>query len=104
MLLVFDCTNRATFDALKNWLSQVDQHAEQGIQKFLICNKIDSPNRQVSLVEAQGMAQENGLQVFECSAKTGEHVEEMFSNVCSTIVSQALLRDERAKEQLAEPV
>ena len=48
IILVYDCTEEATFNNISNWLKQIDTHASQGVAKILVANKIDLPNRIIS--------------------------------------------------------
>ena len=48
IILVYDCTEEATFTNIANWLKQIDTHASQGVVKVLVANKIDLPNRIIS--------------------------------------------------------
>lgn len=55
---------------------------------LLIGNKLDLANdsgRDVSFEEAKQFATENGLLFIECSAKSGENVEELFLNTAKKI-------------------
>ena len=90
--MVYDCTKRETFQSIKNWIKQIDDHAETGIMKFLICNKIDMRDeQQVSQIEAESLCKEYGLNFFECSAKSGEGVEQVFKESSSKVISSSML-------------
>mmetsp|Transcript_3644 Transcript_3644/g.7826 ORF Transcript_3644/g.7826 Transcript_3644/m.7826 type:complete len:83 (+) Transcript_3644:405-653(+) len=52
-----------------------------------MANKIDSENRQVTEVEGRQLAQRYGLNYFEVSAKTGKGVNEAFTYMAETLVS-----------------
>lgn len=41
MILVFDLTNRESFDNLKNWLEKVENQCEEKVKILLIGNKKD---------------------------------------------------------------
>lgn len=53
VILVYDCSQRGTFNSIANWLRQIEIHADDGILKILVANKIDLPNPEVSLEEGQ---------------------------------------------------
>ena len=86
IILVYDCTEEATFTNIANWLKQIDTHASQGVVKVLVANKIDLPNRIISTEKGQELADAHGLAFFECSAKTGANINELFTDVASKIV------------------
>ncbi len=44
VVMVYDCTQRQTFNSILNWIKQIDQHAEEGVLKILIANKTDKVN------------------------------------------------------------
>ena len=39
--MVYDCTNRASFTSIRNWMNQINENAEAGVLKVLIANKVD---------------------------------------------------------------
>lgn len=60
-LLVYDITNRETFNALANWLSDARTLASPNIIILLVGNKRDlDGEREVTFLEASRFAQENG--------------------------------------------
>ena len=76
-LLLFDVTNRATFDHLEMWLSET--RVSPTMMVILVGNRVDlEGERQVSQSEAQDYAEAHGLLYIEASAKTGHNVENCF--------------------------
>jgi Ras-related protein Rab-4B len=60
-LLVYDITNRETFSALADWLSDARTLASPNIVILLVGNKKDlDDEREVTFLEASRFAQENG--------------------------------------------
>jgi len=60
-LLVYDITNRASFNNLSNWLQDARTLASPNIVILLVGNKKDlDDDRQVTFIEASQFAQENG--------------------------------------------
>eukprot|EP00344_Euplotes_crassus_P005857 CAMPEP_0196999712 /NCGR_PEP_ID=MMETSP1380-20130617/4829_1 /TAXON_ID=5936 /ORGANISM="Euplotes crassus, Strain CT5" /LENGTH=166 /DNA_ID=CAMNT_0042416725 /DNA_START=143 /DNA_END=640 /DNA_ORIENTATION=+ len=78
ILLVYDCTERSTFETIENWLKSIEVHAPKESFVILVANKIDSDKREVTSEEGEEFARENGLPYFETSAKTGEQIDELF--------------------------
>lgn len=80
--LVFDLTNRESFDNVENWLNELKQFAGD-IPFVLIGNKRDLKNkRKVTKEDVEAKAEEIGaLTYFETSAKTGEGVDEAFEKL-----------------------
>ena len=78
--LVFDITNRDTFDNIGRWLQDIKDVARSDVVTLLIGNKSDKADqRQVSTEEAQDFAKKNSMQYFETSAKTGSNLK-IFQN------------------------
>ncbi|WFD07259.1 hypothetical protein MVES1_002619 [Malassezia vespertilionis] len=82
-LIVFDVTERATFEHIPVWLRDVREQAQENVSIALVGNMTDcaTDERAVSLAEAMGFANEHGcvratadsrLLYRETSAKTGE--------------------------------
>lgn len=113
-LIVFDITNRTTFDSVKKWFRDVtniqnDPLDPGNITKnpnmviMLIGNKIDLQNkRQVSREEGLSLAKEfnelNKTIYFETSAKSGSNVRDMFNKLAETI-QDSLLTPEEVKNK-----
>ena len=105
MILVYDCSSRATFNSIANWLRQIEEHAEDGVLRVLVSNKNDIPNPEVSENEGKALADKFGLEYYSASAKTGTGVEELFGATCRKVISSQLLREERkaSNSDLQEP-
>ncbi len=72
ILLIYDVTDRQTFLSIRNWVSQVQMHADISVNRLLIANKCDMENRAVSLEEGEALAKEYSIPFFETSAKQGK--------------------------------
>uniref|UniRef100_A0A7E4UWB6 Ras-related protein Rab-14 n=1 Tax=Panagrellus redivivus TaxID=6233 RepID=A0A7E4UWB6_PANRE len=78
-LMVYDITRRSTYNHLSSWLTDAKNLTNPNTVIFLIGNKSDmEANRDVTYEEAKAFAEENGLTFMECSAKTGDNVEDAF--------------------------
>lgn len=51
ILLVYDVTDQKSFDAIRTWIRNIEQHASEGVNKILIGNKCDMNDKRVSLSE-----------------------------------------------------
>lgn len=89
IMLVYDITNERSFDNIKNWIRNIEEHAVADVERMILGNKCDCEDkRQVSTQRGQQLAAEYGVKFMETSAKAGIHVEESFF---------ALARDIKAK-------
>ena len=83
VLLMYDITNRKTFERINFWLKEIKEHNK--IEDLFVClvgNKLDlEDKREVSTEEGENYAKENNLQFFEVSAKSGIGVDELFNKV-----------------------
>jgi len=87
-ILVYDTTNRDTYNHVSSWLSDARSLANKDIAIILVGNKTDLTNREVTFLEASRYAQENDLMFLETSALSGEGVEEIFLKCARTILSK----------------
>ena len=82
ILLVFDLTEKESFESLNNWLIEIEKNANKNVIKILIGNKNDlEDKRVVSYNEAKDFADSNGLKYVETSAKLNNNVTEAFSEI-----------------------
>jgi Ras-related protein Rab-2A len=94
ILLVFDVTQRETFEHVATWLHEAQEHSNLPLSIFLIGNKCDlADQREVSTEEATEYARERGLTYMETSAKTAQNVERAFLETAHSIVEK-IRRDE----------
>ncbi|CAD2216397.1 Rab family, other [Angomonas deanei] len=84
-LVVYDTTNRASFESLPRWLSDVRELAGDDTVIMIVGNKKDlaklGENRKVLHNEGSLFAQQNNVLHFETSAASGEFVSEAFLKV-----------------------
>lgn len=80
MMLVYDVTDRKSFDSISVWISQVNEYADEGVQLVLVGNKCEvaDEDREVSFQDGQDLAARVGCPFLEVSAKENINVEEAF--------------------------
>jgi len=81
--------DKATFDSVGSWIKEVKDLKGDDVILVLVGNKADleSQKRAVTKDEAKKVAEENKAIFFEVSAKRGEGISEMFTQIASNIVS-----------------
>lgn len=88
-LLVYDITNKDSFNSLSRWMSEARTHGNKDITLILVGNKSDlEDQRVVTVEEAQSFADQNGLLFIETSAKTGNNVDAAYVNTAKSILSK----------------
>jgi len=84
IIVVYDVTNRTSFDNVKRWLTEIDKYAREGVNKLLVGNKADGTtpaemaNRQVTQAEGKSFAEGENIHFLETSAKSGAFVDTAF--------------------------
>jgi Ras-related protein Rab-1A len=52
--VVYDVTDRTSFENVRNWLEEIDKYTDQRTHKYIVGNKCDlEEKRQVTLEEAE---------------------------------------------------
>ena len=102
-VLVYDITNRNSFNSLDYWLKQIRQNAGE-VPVVLAGNKVDiADKRKVSTEEAQAFAADKNLLYLETSAKTGISVPDLFEGIVKVIVErEAKKRASKSKKEEKE--
>merc|ERR1712070_489824 len=78
-IVVYDITNRDTFQRAKQWVKELQRQGNPNIVIALAGNKSDlNSKRKVEPEEAESYASDNGIFFMETSAKTATNVNELF--------------------------
>ncbi|KAF5350066.1 hypothetical protein D9756_009070 [Leucocoprinus leucothites] len=100
IILVYDVSNRETFDALPRWYSELETYVSSSVVKILVGNKVDKEfSRQVTVGEGQQFAERMNSLFIEASAKTAVGVTEVFTEVVERIMDTPGLWDSSARKQ-----
>jgi Ras-related protein Rab-5C len=104
-LVVYDITKPSSLTKAQHWVAELQRQASPGVVIALVGNKLDlaaaateageeaveeeegdeSDARMIPSKTAKSYADEEGLLFFETSAKTGEHVAEVFTAIANAI-------------------
>ena len=97
VILVFDITNKETFDLLETWLNELKDTNKADVSKVLIGNKADlAERREVSVEDANNLANNMKCKYYEASAKTGENVNEALDEIAKISFINFASSEERA--------
>jgi small GTP-binding protein len=91
IIVVYDVTNRASFDALRAWVKGVKENMPSDALIIIIGNKSDLSDRVISVEEGRAFAESEKLLHFDTSAKDGAHVRKAFRALLATIVQRRKL-------------
>uniref|UniRef100_S4RXL7 Ras-related protein SEC4 n=1 Tax=Petromyzon marinus TaxID=7757 RepID=S4RXL7_PETMA len=84
-MLVYDITNEKSFENIKNWIRNIEEHASADVQK-MVGNKCDmNDRRQVTKDRGEKLAEDYNIQFMETSAKASINVEEAFFTLAREI-------------------
>ncbi|WAQ96637.1 RAB37-like protein [Mya arenaria] len=70
LLLLYDVTNKSSFDNIRAWLTEINEYAQEDVVIMLLGNKAD--------MSGERMIRDHGVAFMETSAKTGMNVELAF--------------------------
>mmetsp|Transcript_69721 Transcript_69721/g.202140 ORF Transcript_69721/g.202140 Transcript_69721/m.202140 type:complete len:208 (+) Transcript_69721:88-711(+) len=86
IIVVYDVTDRDSFNNVKHWMQEIEKYAVAGVQRLLVGNKCDLvPKRVVSYDEGKELADDFGVTFLETSAKEAVNVERAFETMAAEI-------------------
>ncbi|EDQ88622.1 uncharacterized protein MONBRDRAFT_37450 [Monosiga brevicollis MX1] len=86
IIVVYDVTDKESFDNVKQWLTEIERYACENVNKLLVGNKSDlQSKKQVDYTTAKAFADERGIPFLETSAKSATNVEQAFMTMASEI-------------------
>uniref|UniRef100_A0A3P9IH82 small monomeric GTPase n=1 Tax=Oryzias latipes TaxID=8090 RepID=A0A3P9IH82_ORYLA len=87
IMLVYDICNEKSFDNIKNWIRNIEEHASSDVEKMILGNKCDmTDRRQVSKDRGEKLAIDYRVKFLETSAKSSLNVEEAFYTMARDIL------------------
>ncbi|VDK83553.1 unnamed protein product [Litomosoides sigmodontis] len=88
ILLVYDITNRWSFNGIRRWLAEIDEHAP-GVPRILIGNRLHLEfNRAVPRRDAEYLARKWNMQYFEISTLAYFNVHESITELARLAISR----------------
>mmetsp|Transcript_15556 Transcript_15556/g.21857 ORF Transcript_15556/g.21857 Transcript_15556/m.21857 type:complete len:187 (+) Transcript_15556:105-665(+) len=87
VVVVYDCTDKKSFDNCANWIAELNKAVVKGsgkLQGVLVASKSDlKDSAQVTSEQGAQFAYKNGFGFFECSALTGKDVDAPFNFIAN---------------------
>lgn len=87
LLLVFDVSNRESFDSLEEWITKIRNEMELKSPIVICANKIDL-HRLAAREEIEAFSAAHCCKLFYTSAQTGEGVNEMFNAIAEMLAEK----------------
>jgi Ras-related protein Rab-8A len=60
ILLVYDVTDESSFNNIRNWIRNIEQHASDNVNKILVGNKVDMDTKRVNVSKSSLMLDIHG--------------------------------------------
>uniref|UniRef100_A0A670JI52 small monomeric GTPase n=1 Tax=Podarcis muralis TaxID=64176 RepID=A0A670JI52_PODMU len=86
LLLLYDVTNRASFDNIQAWLTEIHEYAKQDVVLMLLGNKVS----QASSWQNNTEPGEYGVPFMETSAKSGLNVDLAFTAIAKELKHRSM--------------
>ena len=100
VLIVYDITNKASFDKIESWLSEVKESASNDIKYILVGNKCDlNEIRKVSLEEAKEKAKTLNCPLIETSVLNNTNVEKAFKDILIQVYIDLKLKMKKSEKE-----
>ena len=85
-LLVYDITNKKSFENIEKWISDLKANTGDNISMILLGNKTDlEEKRAVSIEEGKNKAEFYNLTFMETSALNGNNIQEAFNELITDV-------------------
>ncbi len=86
-ILVYDITDKKSFDKLRGWMNDAKEKIEGEYKMLVVGNKKDCKNqREVDWDVLEDFGKKNNVKFMEVSAKTGEGIEKIFIIMCEELL------------------
>eukprot|EP00397_Hematodinium_sp_SG-2012_P015778 GEMP01016076.1.p1 GENE.GEMP01016076.1~~GEMP01016076.1.p1 ORF type:complete len:206 (-),score=42.41 GEMP01016076.1:2199-2816(-) len=91
IIIVYDVTDRESFNNVKHWIQEIGRNAAEGVNKLLVGNKCDLQSKKaVSYDEGKDLADSLNIKFLETSAKNAHNVEEAFNTMGTEIKTRVV--------------
>ena len=97
IFLVYDITDKESFEDLNKWLVDIEKHANKNVCKYLIGNKCHLEDKRiVSYKEGEDFAIKNGMKFVETSEKNNINIIKTLESITKDMLNIASNKDSSA--------
>ena len=91
-IIVYDCTNKETFERAVKWINELADILEDNKYRLiLVGNKIDLPEKKISSEKGNELAKKYNANFIEVSALSGSGIDNIFEILTNDIYQNKLL-------------
>lgn len=95
IIVVYDITDKRTFDMVQSWIQSVEENSKIKKQMILIGNKCDLvETREVSTADGKNLANHYKMSFYETSAKDNVNIEQAISCIINNVIESMLPPEE----------
>ena len=99
-IIVYDVSERSSYENLELWIKDCRQHTDQEFPIFIVGNKVDL-KKDIQTEEAKFFSTSNRATYFtECSAKSGYQCKEMFMEAAKVLYKKYKQLNQSLKKSL----
>ena len=103
IIIVYDITNRASFEKSKVWMKEVENYVDHSVLIVLVGNKSDLyTKREIQYFEGHKLAEEKCMDFFETSAKYDNNIETLFKFIADKLYTTAIKTRKNQQKLLLE--
>lgn len=93
IVIVYDITNRQSFENAKVWIKEIEQNVEPDVMIVLVGNKTDLYlKRQIQYFEGHELANSRYMEFFETSAKYDNNIQTVFTFIAHKLFAESEAR------------
>lgn len=85
IIVVYDVLKEESFENVINWLNEINKYASENVTRILVGNKCEHLARKITTEAGRALADREGIQFLETSAKDDSNVTEAFTTLAKAI-------------------
>ena len=93
ILVVFDLTNKESFNNIQNWIKEVTIYTGEDVIFMCLGNKSDL-KKEISKSSIDDFKKKTNLEIFNVSAKSGDGVEDAFKHIIELLIKKNMVKND----------